>query len=85
MLPCIVFALNRTHCEILTEAVVDYCTDQEELYQEQYNIREVKVSNKEKRAAKKEKDKDSEGKSRVCLIFYLFIYVQFFFLKWLEF
>ena len=85
MLPCIVFALNRTHCEILTEAVVDYCTDQEELYQEQYNIREVKVSNKEKRAAKKEKGKDSEGKSRVCLIFYLFIYVQFFFLKWLEF
>ena len=70
MLPCIVFALNKTHCKVLTKAVIDYCTDQEELYQEKYNTREVKVSSKEKHAAKKEKDKGGEGKTRVCLIFY---------------
>ena len=70
MLPCIVFTLNRTHCKVLTEAVIDYCTDQEELYQEKYNIREAKVSTKEKHAAKKDKDKNDEGKTRVCLVFY---------------
>ena len=54
----------------MTEAVIDYCTEQEELYQEKYNAREVKVSSKEKHAAKKEKDKDVEGKTRVSFIFY---------------
>ena len=70
MLLCIVFALNRSHCKVLTEAVIGYCTEQEELYQEKYNAREVKVSSKEKHAAKKEKDKDVEGKTRVSFIFY---------------
>ena len=79
MLPCIVFALNRTHCEALTEAVIDYCTDQEDLYQEKYSIREVKVSTKEKHAAKKEKDKDGEGKTRVFFFFInIYIYSSFF-------
>ena len=81
MLPCIVFVLNRSHCEVLTKAIIRYCTYQEKLYQEKYDIREVKVSNKKKRAAKKDKDKDGAGKIRVHLVFYLVIYLQFFIRK----
>ena len=69
MLPCIVFALNRTQCEILTETAICYCLDQEKLYQEKHGIREGKASTKEKLATKKERDKDHEKKNQGYLIF----------------
>ena len=80
MLPCIVFALNRTQCEDLTEAVINYCTSQEEQYQKKHTIKEGKTSTKEKCTAKKEKDKVKEGKNRGYLIFSCFT-LTFFFMK----
>ena len=80
ILPCIVFVLNRTMCEDLTNAVINYCTYQEDLYQKKHKIKEVKTSTKEKCIAKKEKYKVKEEKNRGYLIFSCFT-LSFFLIK----
>ena len=72
MLPCIVFALDRTQCEILTRTAIRYCLHQEKLYQEKHGIREGKASTKEKLATKKERDKDHERQNKGYLIFFFY-------------